>query len=294
MKKSTIKYDIFLNYITPYIKLIRIHKPIPILLLAAPILWILAFTTTDLLTFISFAAFFLFGSFLTRSAGCIINDIIDKDIDTMVQRTKDRPIASGAISLKGAIALLVLLLLMSFFILITLPQSAFYFGFIGLFLMTFYPISKRFTYLPQIFLGFTYNIGIFIAWFTIEDSMEWQPIILYLASVAWTIGYDTIYAYQDYECDKAHNIKSLAVKLKEKGSLFIWKAYQFTAIMICICGIHYNMNYVFYLIIAFASYQLYSQSEKLDIHDKESCAKIFASNKSFALIVLTAILLGKI
>ena len=278
----------------PMIQLMRIDKPIPYLLGVMPAWWVVAFYGQNTVQISILFIFFLIGAIVMRSAGCIINDIIDRDIDRLVDRTKNRPLVTGAIKLKQAMIALLILLSIGCIMLLALSKAAILIGVISIIPICLYPFMKRWMNFPQFFLGFVFNIGALIAWATIHDSLSWHAFIIYFASICWTVGYDTIYAYQDRNDDIKYNIKSSAVQLGEFGPSFIWSAYKLCIVTLCIAGLNAHMNLCFYLINAIASYSLYRQIENLDIHNPKNCQAIMNKNIEFGFWVLLAIFVGRI
>ena len=219
----------FVKAITPPLaasaRLMRLHTPTGALLLLLPCWWGLALTAPinqtanqiSWLLWAQYAGLFALGAIVMRAGGCIINDYFDRDIDRQVARTAQRPLASGAVTPSQAAVLLVILLLIGGLILLAFDDDARLAGLLALPLVLLYPLAKRVTYWPQIVLGIVFNWGIFIGWFALRDG--WHPAVatLYLAALCWTVGYDTIYAYQDLLDDLAHGVKSSAVWLQRKG-----------------------------------------------------------------------------
>ena len=294
-KESVIKsYFSLINVNDPMVRLMRLDKPAPYLLIVLPTWWVIAMTANNPFSFLFFCIFFLIGAVLMRSAGCIINDIFDKNIDGQVERTKNRPLASKELSIKQALLLLSVLLLFSAILLFMLPTAAIYIGVFALIPIILYPMMKRITYFPQLFLGLTFNLGVLIAWATLKGSIGWPPVLVYVAAAMWTLGYDTIYAYQDIRYDLALNLKSTAIKFKEKGPKIIWYIYQITIALLCISGLHMHLNFFFYIGMAAATYHLYWKIENLDVAKADDCTKKFKSNVEFAFLVFVAILIGRI
>ena len=219
-----------MQHLKIFIDLTRLNKPIGFMLLFWPCSWGLAyayFNNTNLNLFLYYLLLFFLGSVLMRSAGCIVNDILDKEFDAKVFRTKNRPVASGKISVKVAIfyslvlcflALLVLLNFNFFTIVLALGSMPFAFT---------YPLMKRFTYWPQLFLGFTFNYGLIMAWVSLNDNLSYYPIVFYLGAIFWTLGYDTIYGFQDIKDDEIIGVKSTSIKFKKNPKIFIFSCYFF-------------------------------------------------------------------
>ena len=281
-----------------FLDLIRIKKPIGIMLLFWPCLWGLTlannFTNNNMQYVIYFVYFFL-GSVLMRSAGCIVNDILDRKYDKLVERTKDRPIASGKVSTNLALAYVIILCLLSFLILI---QFNFVTILLGLASMPFafsYPLMKRYTYWPQLFLGFTFNYGLIIAWFSIKPEFSYIPIIFYIGAIFWTLAYDTIYGFQDIKDDEIIGVKSTSIKFKKNPKLLILICYLIFILMQILSGLLMEFNYYYYIgIVIIAVHLLFYQTKNLDISNPKICLEKFKSNNFLGLIVFVNILTNKI
>ena len=201
-----------------FIELTRLNKPIGIMLLFWPCSWGLAYAYSiekNLNHFLYFLLLFFLGSILMRSAGCVVNDIVDKDIDKKVQRTKNRPLACNLISVNLALAYATIFCVIAFLILIQFNLLTIVVGVVSMALAFSYPFMKRVTYWPQLFLGLTFNWGIVMAWAAMTNSISIEITILYIAAIFWTLGYDTIYGVQDIVDDEIIGIKSTSVKFKE-------------------------------------------------------------------------------
>jgi 4-hydroxybenzoate polyprenyltransferase len=229
-----------------------------------------------------------------RSAGCIVNDILDKEFDKKVFRTKNRPVASGKISVKVAflyasilclLALIILLNFNQFTILLALGSMPFAFT---------YPLMKRFTYWPQLFLGITFNYGLILGWTSINSEIDIVPIIFYLGAIFWTLGYDTIYGYQDIKDDEIIGIKSTSIKFKGKEKKFLSICYALFLFMFLIGGylMKFDNTYYFLAIIPFLHLFFY-QIKTFDSKEPISCLKVFKSNNMFGLIIFLNILIIK-
>ena len=210
-----------INY---FIELTRLKKPIGFMLLFWPCLWGLTIAfdfSKDIQIFIKYLLLFFLGSVLMRSAGCIINDIFDKDFDNKVERTKSRPIASGAISVKLALLYSIILCVIAFFVLIQFNLFTILLALGSMPLAFTYPLMKRFTYWPQLFLGITFNYGLILGWTSINSQIDALPIIFYIGAIFWTLGYDTIYGFQDIKDDEIIGVKSTSIKFKKNPKIFI-------------------------------------------------------------------------
>lgn len=277
-----------------YVNLTRANRPIGILLLVLPILWFLAFLSYSCISFLFWCFYFILGAFVSRSAGCIINDMLDKKFDLFVERTKNRPIASKQISVKKSFLILLLYLLIAFVMVVFLPIKALYLGFVMVLGMAIYPITKRYTHYAQVILGIVFNSGIFIAYIAIDQQNILITIILYVSSIFWTIGYDTIYALQDYKYDQDLNLKSLAILWKKSPHQKIWLMYEISIGLLAVSGFLSRVNLIFYLILAFAGFIIHAQIEKLEIEDPKNSKIIFDLNALYGIIVLFGIIIGRI
>ena len=213
--------------ISYFLDLIRFNKPIGFLLLMWPCWFGLAYSNKDYYDLIYLYLLFFLGAFLMRSAGCIINDLIDIKIDRKITRTMNRPLASNNISILSALIFLFVLLLFSFIILIQFSITTIIVGILSLPIIVLYPFMKRITYWPQFFLGLVFSWGVLITSVEIFGKIKLDYCLLYIACVFWTLSYDTIYAYQDKEGDISSNVKSTAVLLGERGKLFVRFCYFF-------------------------------------------------------------------
>ena len=250
---------------------------------------------TNLKLYFFYLILFFLGSVLMRSAGCIINDIIDKEFDKKVSRTRNRPIASGKVSVTLGliyssilcfIALLVLLNFNKLSILLALCSMPFAFT---------YPLMKRFTYWPQLFLGITFNYGLILGWTSIQNEISFLPIILYFGAIFWTLGYDTIYGYQDIKDDEIIGVKSTSIKFKNNPKKFL--LFCFIIFLISLLSINQIMNFNLYshLLILVISLQLfYRQIFKFKIEDKNRSLEIFKSNNFLGFLVLLNLIIGKV
>ena len=217
-----------------FIELTRLNKPIGFMLLFWPCSWGLAYAfyfTKNVSLFVYYLTLFFLGSLLMRSAGCIVNDIVDKDFDKKVKRTKKRPLASGRITVKQSLIYVVILCLMAFLILIQFNFFTILLGMGSMILAFTYPYMKRFTYWPQLFLGITFNWGIIMAWTAINNNLSLDIITLYLAAIFWTLGYDTIYGAQDVSDDEIIGLKSTAIKFKKNMRMFVAISYLVSLIL---------------------------------------------------------------
>jgi len=281
-----------------FIELTRLDKPIGYMLLFWPCVWGLTLVydfNSEINTYFKYLIFFLLGSILMRSAGCIINDIADKKFDQKVERTKNRPIASEKISLKLALLYALVLCFCAFLILINFNLLTIVLALASMPFAFSYPLMKRFTYWPQLFLGITFNYGLVLAWISINNSISLTPILFYIGAIFWTLGYDTIYGYQDIKDDEIIGIKSTSIKFKNNPKTFLTLCYSFLLISLILIGALMSFSNIFYLflIIPFCHLFFY-QINFLNINKPEDCLKIFKSNNILGLIVCMNILVGKL
>ena len=277
-----------------FINLTRLNKPIGIMLLFWPCSWGLAFAYNleqNLNQFLYYLLLFFLGSVLMRSAGCIVNDIVDKDIDKKVQRTKSRPLACGLISVKLALFYVVVLCAVAFLILIQFNLLTIFLGFASMILAFSYPFMKRITYWPQLFLGLTFNWGIVMAWVAMTNGVSFEIIKLYIAAIFWTLGYDSIYGVQDIADDEIIGIKSTSIKFKENIKLFVSICYFLCSFLIL--SLFYGqlgLNSPTVLIIIFILSLMY-QIVKFKKHSPEKCLHAFKVNNISGLLLATSIFL---
>ena len=274
-----------------FINLTRLNKPIGFMLLFWPCSWGLAYAykfNQDLKFFLYYLLLFFLGSILMRSAGCIVNDIVDRDIDKKVQRTKNRPIASKKINVLKSSIYAITLCLVAFLILIQFNFLTILLGLTSMFLAFSYPFMKRVTYWPQLFLGLTFNWGIIMAYTSINNTISLEAIILYSSAIFWTLGYDTIYGAQDIVDDEIIGMKSTSIKFKNNIKKFVSLCYLISSILILFL-FPFNMSLQTLLMMCFISTLVY----QIFIFDKKkpkTCLKAFKINNISGLILFVAIL----
>ena len=281
-----------------FIELTRLNRPIGYMLLFWPCLWGLTIAynfDSELGTFYFYSLLFLLGSMLMRSAGCIVNDIVDKNFDKKVERTKNRPIASEKVSVKLAIIYSFILCGLAFLVLINFNKFTILMALLSMPLAFTYPLMKRFTYWPQLFLGITFNYGLVLAWISINNSINLVPIIFYFGAIFWTLGYDTIYGYQDIKDDEIIGVKSTSIKFKNNPKKFISLCYIFFFLSLILVGflMNFKVSYYISLIITFFHLGFY-QIKNLEVSNPNMCLEKFKSNNLLGLIVFINILIGKI
>ena len=281
-----------------FIELTRLSKPIGFMLLFWPCIWGLTLSYNfglSLDIFIFYGFLFFAGSVLMRSAGCIVNDISDKNIDKLVERTKKRPIASGKISIRLGIFYATVLCAIAFLILINFNKLTILMALISMPLAFTYPLMKRFTYWPQLFLGVTFNYGLVLAWISINNDISIIPIIFYLGAIFWTLGYDTIYGYQDIKDDEIIGVKSTSIKFKNNPKKFILVCYLTFIASLILIGVQMKFNLFYFLFLIIPIFQLiFFQIYKLNTNNPENCLSKFKSNNFLGLIIFINLLIGKI
>ena len=271
-----------------FIQLTRLNKPIGFLLLFWPCVWGLSlayYYSGDTFIYIKYIVLFFLGSVLMRSAGCIFNDIVDRDLDKKVQRTKTRPITSGKISIVEAFIYIILLCLTALLILLQFNLLTIVLGMGSMVLAFAYPFMKRITYWPQLFLGLTFNWGIIMGWTSIINSISIEPIILYFAAIFWTLGYDTIYGLQDIHDDEIIGIKSTSIKFKNNVKIFVGTCYSLCILFILILGLLMEINkYLLPLSIFFVASLIY-QIKVFKLNNPQSCLFCFKMNNVTGLFI---------
>ena len=264
-----------------FIQLTRLNKPIGFMLLFWPCVWGLTlayYFVNNTNLYLQYLLLFFLGAILMRSAGCIFNDIVDRDFDKKVKRTKQRPIASGKISILNAFIYVILLCLVALFVLLQFNFLTIILGLISMILAFAYPFMKRVTYWPQLFLGLTFNWGIIMGWSSITDNISIAPILLYLAAIFWTIGYDTVYGLQDIQDDEIIGIKSTSIKFKKNVKFFVGTCYILCVLLVLFLGIMIEINKYFFIFSLFFISSLIYQMIIFKIEDAQACLKAFKTN----------------
>ena len=278
-----------------FIELTRLNKPIGFMLLFWPCAWGLTYAYSfnqNNNLFVYYLILFFLGSVLMRSAGCIFNDIVDKDFDKKVKRTKKRPLASNSISVRLAFLYALTLCLIAFLILLQFNIYTIALGLGSMILAFSYPFMKRITYWPQLFLGITFNWGLIMAWTSMNNEISLEILMLYISAIFWTLGYDTIYGTQDMSDDEIIGLKSTSIKFKKNIKLFVFFSYFITSILIfylfkSLFGINF---FSFLLLLFFLS--LITQIIVFDKQKPMSCLKSFKFNNYSGLLLFLTILLA--
>ena len=282
-----------MHHLKIFIELTRLKKPIGFMLLFWPCSWGLAYSYSknqNLDLFIYYLILFFFGSVLMRSAGCIVNDIVDKDFDRQVQRTKQRPIASGKISVKNSLIYVVILCSIAFVILLQFNLLTIILGLCSMLLAFSYPFMKRITYWPQLFLGLTFNWGIIMAWTAMNNDISLEIIFLYIAAIFWTLGYDTIYGAQDMADDEIIGLKSTSLKFKKDIKLFVGISYLITLVLIVCLFLGEIGKNLFSLLLLLFVISLILQLINFDKNNPKKCLSSFKLNNYSGLLLFLTIL----
>ncbi len=280
-----------------FIELTRLKKPIGFMLLFWPCAWGLTLAydfSNNLNNYFFYLTLFFLGAVLMRSAGCIVNDMLDKEFDKKVFRTKNRPIASGKVSIKLGFTYTIFLCLMALLVLLNFNTFTIILALGSMPLAFSYPLMKRYTYWPQLFLGITFNYGLILGWVSTANQIELVPIILYIGAIFWTLGFDTIYGYQDIKDDEIIGVKSTSIKFKKNPKLFLIICYSIFIISIIIISFIMKFNSTFYLfliipILHLFLYQIYN----FEFKDPKNSLKTFKTNNLLGAIILFNILIGK-
>ncbi len=281
-----------------FLELTRLKRPIGYMLLFWPCLWGLTIAydfSMSIQFFMKYALLFFLGAILMRSAGCIVNDIFDKNFDSKVERTKNRPIASGDISVKLGLFYVLILCGIAFIVLMQFNFFTIILALGSMPLAFTYPLMKRFTYWPQLFLGVTFNYGLILGWTSIKSEISIVPIIFYIGAIFWTLGYDTIYGFQDIKDDEIIGVKSTSIKFKKNPKLFIFLCYLIFIVVLTYLGILMNFNKIYFGgLILIAMHLFFFQVKNLDINLNSNCLKIFKSNNFLGLLIFVNLLIAKI
>ena len=280
----------------PYARLARLDRPIGTWLLLFPCWWSIAFASPQPLSpesLILFATFGI-GALTMRGAGCTFNDICDRDFDAQVARTRDRPLPSGQVTVRGAVVFLAVLLALGLAILLTLNPFAIAVGVASLVLVFAYPLSKRVTYWPQFVLGLAFNWGALLGWAAVREEISLAPVLLYVGGIFWTLGYDTIYAHQDRRDDPAAGVKSTARRLGLDSKPWLYAFYLIAAALFAATGHVVGLGWVFYAGLALATLQFVWQVADVDLDAPKDCLAKFRSNRLAAWLILGSIVIAQL
>lgn len=278
----------------PYAQLMRLDRPIGWWLLLLPCWWGLFLAQVSQgggLPNLRFAFLFLMGAIVMRGAGCTLNDIVDRNYDGLVARTKDRPIPSGRVSVKQAFIFLAVQCLLGLFILLQFNPYTIALGSASLLIVAIYPFMKRVTNWPQLVLGFAFNWGALVGWSAVQGSLSWPPVMIYLGGIFWTLAYDTIYAHQDKEDDVLIGVKSTALHFGENTKS--WLSGFFVLALISIDAAFWlaGASFIAHMGVVFAALQAGWQVKRFEINNSALCLRLFKSNRDFGLIIASFLFL---
>ena len=298
---TDIRYDGWLERLLPlrchpYLRLARLDRPIGTWLLLFPCWWSLALAAPGWPDrhWLLLALLFAIGAVVMRGAGCTVNDILDRDLDARVERTRGRPIPSGQVTARQAALFMVFQMLLGLLVLLALTPTAVKLGIASLLLVFTYPLMKRITWWPQAFLGLAFNWGALMGWAAVRDDLALPALVLYAAGIAWTLGYDTIYAHQDKEDDARIGVKSTARRLGDRSRIWIAGFYAVTLAGIGVSGWLVGLNPLFWLGLAAGAGQLAWQLGRWDWNDPGDCLRRFKSNRWFGWLILAGIVAGNL
>ncbi|MBM3468493.1 MAG: 4-hydroxybenzoate polyprenyltransferase [Alphaproteobacteria bacterium] len=279
-----------------YIRLCRLNRPVGIVLLMLPCWWGITLASSDQFLNLKFLVLFSLGAILMRGAGCTLNDLIDKNIDSKVTRTQNRPLAKGELSTFQALVFFGIQSLGGLIILLLLPQRCWPLGLLGLGLLGIYPFMKRFTYWPQLVLGFAFNFGIIMAAVALQpyEAINWPAVVcLYGAGIAWTIGYDTIYALQDREDDLKIGVKSTAILFGNRVKEALLIVYGLMFGLLAGVGYYTSVNTLYYGLLALCAFGIAMPLSRLNAKDPQACLKVFNANPYLGWLVWVLLLILK-
>ncbi len=277
----------------PYGLLLRLDRPAGSWLLLLPCWWSVALASPGWPDWKLVGLFFM-GAFIMRGAGCTFNDIIDRNFDAQVARTALRPIPSGQVSVKSAFVFFNLVCLLGLIVLLQFNSFSIWLGVLALVPLAVYPFMKRFVYFPQLFMGFAFNWGSLLGWAAVNGSLSLAPGLLYLAGIAWTLGYDTIYAHQDKEDDIAAGVKSLALKLGDNTRPWLAVFYGISISLTAAAGWAAGLSWLFYVVLAAPALHLFWQVTTVDLDDPKDCLAKFRASRDYGLLVFAAIAIGQV
>ncbi len=281
------------EWLRPYLRLARLDRPIGSWLLLLPCWWSVGLAAVHAKAQVNVwhAVLFFIGAFAMRGAGCTWNDIVDRDLDRRVERTRSRPIPSGQVTVAAAAAFLILQALVGLIVLLQFNEFTRYVGFASLAIVAIYPFMKRVTYWPQIVLGLAFSWGALMGWPAVFARLDPPAFLLYAGAISWVIGYDTIYAHQDREDDALIGIKSTALLFRERTKPMLAICYALAVILIALAGWSAGAGLVFALGLVLFAFHLAWQIMRLDIDDPGICLGVFKSNRDAGLVLFAALAL---
>jgi 4-hydroxybenzoate polyprenyltransferase len=276
----------------PYLLLARLDRPIGVWLLFLPGLWGILLSGPPPADAVRLIALFAVGSLVMRAAGCVVNDLWDRDIDRLVARTAGRPLASGALRPRQALVFLAVLLLIGLLILMQLNRLAQALGAASLILVALYPLAKRVTWWPQLMMGFTFGFGAPLGYAAGAGRIDAAWAAIYGAAILWDLGFDTIYAHQDREDDALVGVRSTARLFGDRTAPFLAACYGGAVVLLVVAGWLAGLGGWFYPALLLPAGLLARQVVLLDIHDPALCLRLFRANREVGLAVAAALLVG--
>ncbi|MBL4590254.1 MAG: 4-hydroxybenzoate octaprenyltransferase, partial [Alphaproteobacteria bacterium] len=276
----------------PFLYLMRLDRPIGTWLLLLPALWSIVLAGGAMLQHLNLIILFSIGALVMRGAGCVINDLWDRNLDKQVERTQSRPLASGAVSVKQTLVFLAILLGIGLLILLQMNSLTIILGVISLGFVITYPLMKRITWWPQAFLGLTFNFGALMGWSAVTGVIELPAVLLYIGGFFWTLGYDTIYAHQDTEDDALIGIKSTARLFGKHSQKWIVGFYSICTVLFLGAITQVEPAFITILISLPAFAVLMYQVVSFKAQDQTQCLKGFKLNREFGVLFLIAILVA--
>jgi 4-hydroxybenzoate polyprenyltransferase len=280
-----------MDKVMAYANLMRLHRPIGIFLLLWPTLWALLIVEKGYISW-QLSVIFILGVILMRSAGCVINDLVDRRFDGFVQRTRSRPLVTGDVSIKAAGFLFAILVLLAASLLLFLNHLTFYLALIAIVLAIIYPFSKRYTHLPQLVLGATFNWGVLMAFTAVNNTLSLLAVLVFFIAYLWTVAYDTLYAMVDREDDLIIGIKSTAILFGNADRLIIFLLQCLILILLILLGISLSLSAIFYVSVLIAGSLFIYQQYLIKDRDPQKCFKAFQNNNYFGLIIFLGIFLS--
>ncbi len=281
-------------WLVPYLRLARADRPVGFFLLGLPCFWSVALAGRSIGAPYPdpwLLLLFAIGAIAMRAAGCTYNDIVDRDIDAQVARTRSRPLPSGQVTLTSAVIFMLALCLVGLAVLLSLNTFSILLGFGVVPIVMLYPFMKRISHWPQAVLGLAFNWGALIGWAAVLARLDPAPVVLYVGAIAWTIGYDTIYAHQDREDDELIGMKSTALRFGRTTKTWLSLFYGLAWSAMLLAGLLAGAGAVFVAGMGLAGAQLAWQVMTLDIDNADNCLARFRSNRDFGLLIFVAIAL---
>jgi len=278
----------------PYVLLARLDRPVGIWLLFLPGAWGILLGQADAWETLRLLFLFAVGSVVMRAAGCVVNDIWDRDLDAKVRRTAGRPLASGALRTRHALVFLACLLTAGLLVLLQLNVLAQAMGASSLVLVALYPLAKRFTWWPQLVMGFTFGVGAPVGYAAATGRIDAALLAIYAAAIAWDLGFDTIYGFQDMEDDAVIGVKSTSRRFAHMPRRFVGASYVATILALAAAGLVAGLHGWFWLALIPGAALLAIQIVRLNIADPRACLGLFRLNRPAGVLIAAAILAGRL